>query len=409
MKHVRLVSRGDAPLAITLIATAIVVFQGPMTALVAFAEDVERDYHLHLLPGLVVLVLSFGFHQYRKRQEVKVSAAAAAIEARAAHARADELEQLVALGRALGQAVDPSALKQVLWRHLPAFSHDRPVWIMAREEQRWGAYLQDTRSMRLTEDLERMAAQSLPGEDRHDVSATGAVVNDHICFPLIAGDVTIGVFGILNTPPLDPSLRRALGAAINLVAIAMRNTQLLLETRDKSLRDGLTGCFNRAHGFESLDVELRRAKRTRSPLSVIMFDIDHFKDINDQHGHLAGDMILSAIGQLIMRVLRVTDLKCRYGGDEFLLVLPETALSGAVQVAESLLHEISHLAIAFADREIAVTASVGIAATVTGETDAKAVITRTDDALYQAKRSGRNGYAVAGDVRSRSADVLRLA
>src|SRR5262249_45650323 len=205
------------------------------------------------------------------------------------------------------------------WRHLPAFSHDRPLWIMAREEQRWGAYLQDTRSMRPPEDLERMAAQALSSDDRHAVSATGAIVADHVCFPLIAGDMTIGVFGVVNTPPLDASARRALGAAINLVAIAMRNTQLLLETRDKSLRDGLTGWFNRSHGFESLDVELRRAKRTRSPLSVIMFDIDHFKEINDQHGHLAGDMILSAVGQLIMRILRVTDLKCRYGGDEFLL------------------------------------------------------------------------------------------
>ena len=84
-----------------------------------------------------------------------------------------------------------------------------------------------------------------------------------------------------------------------------------------------------------IDTELRRARRSQMPVSLIMFDIDHFKDINDEHGHLCGDAVLAAIGTRLRELLRGSDLKCRYGGEEFLVLLPETALEGAKRVADT--------------------------------------------------------------------------
>src|SRR5690606_673900 len=130
------------------------------------------------------------------------------------------------------------------------------------------------------------------------------------CFPMIVGETAVGVMGIRNVPPMPATRRRALAAVAALVAIALRNVQLLAETRDNSLRDGLTGCFNRKHAIDCLDLEIRRAKRTDRPLSLVLFDIDDFKAVNDRYGHLAGDTVLAAVGQLLSRVLRVTDIKC---------------------------------------------------------------------------------------------------
>lgn len=168
------------------------------------------------------------------------------------------------------------------------------------------------------------------------------------------------------------------------------------ETRDHSVRDRLTGCFNREHCLETLDGELRRAKRSNRPLSIVMFDIDHFKTINDELGHLRGDEILRAVGAQLTRVLRSTDISCRYGGDEFLIILPDTHLPGAERVAETLRREIATLAIAGAgERVLAVTASIGLAATAPAELDVAALIKRTDEALYRAKRAGRNRVCIA--------------
>ena len=174
--------------------------------------------------------------------------------------------------------------------------------------------------------------------------------------------MTVGVLGIHDGATITSDQRKALGAATGLIAIAVRNVQLFLETREHSLRDSLTNCFNRGHGLETLDGELRRARRSRQPLSILMFDIDRFKTINDELGHLRGDDLLRAVGAQLTRVLRSTDVRCRYGGDEFLIILPDTPLIGAQQVAESVRREMATLAMVAGGKTIAVTVSVGVAA-----------------------------------------------
>ena len=173
-------------------------------------------------------------------------------------------------------------------------------------------------------DRERAARRAL-GEAEPLIGA----VSGEICFPMIVAGTPEGVLGVAPEPPLTDHQRSILSAAAALLAVSLKNSQLFREVRENSVRDGLTGCFNRAHALEVLDAEIRRARRSKLPLSLIMFDLDNFKGINDRHGHLCGDAVLAAIGARMKSELRGSDLKCRYGGDEFMVILPDTPLGGA--------------------------------------------------------------------------------
>jgi diguanylate cyclase (GGDEF)-like protein len=398
VKAGRLLDRNDTSLAVALIASALVIFQRPLQYLIDAAREAEARYHIDLIPGLTVLVGAFAFHQYKKWQQAKAAAGAAALEAAQERSRSQELERLVLFGRALGSSLDPPALRQNLWRYLPLFAPEHEFWLLTRQEDRWERFLQDatTAGLRPPEAMEAAATRAMSEHARADSHGEGVEAGQEICFPMVVGDTAVGVMGVRNVPPLPAGTRRALGAAAALIAISLRNVQLLAETRENSLRDGLTGCFNRKHAIESLDLEMRRARRSDRPVSLVIFDIDNFKGINDRHGHLAGDTILAAVGRLLARVLRVTDIKCRYGGDEFLVILPDTPLPGARPVTEGLLRELSDLRFEFEGESVSIGVSAGLAAATHAETQPTDLIARADEALYRAKRAGRNQLAVAG-------------
>jgi diguanylate cyclase (GGDEF)-like protein len=147
---------------------------------------------------------------------------------------------------------------------------------------------------------------------------------------------------------------------------------LFREVRENSVRDPLTGCFTRGHALEVIDSELRRSRRSQTPVSLIMFDLDHFKDVNDRYGHLCGDAVLSAVGKRMKEVLRGSDLKCRYGGEEFLVLLPETPLHGARRVAETLRREIAERPVPWSGEALMITASFGLAQNIPGEVNVQA-------------------------------------
>jgi diguanylate cyclase (GGDEF)-like protein len=121
-----------------------------------------------------------------------------------------------------------------------------------------------------------------------------------------------------------------------------------------------------------------------------MFDLDHFKTINDRFGHLCGDAVLAHVGQRMKAVLRGSDTKCRYGGEEFVVLLPDTPLAGARRVAETLRKDLEKGPVRWNDQILVVTASFGIAEIIAGEDTANAIIARADAALYHAKQDGRN-------------------
>jgi diguanylate cyclase (GGDEF)-like protein/PAS domain S-box-containing protein len=162
--------------------------------------------------------------------------------------------------------------------------------------------------------------------------------------------------------------------------------------RRLSTTDGLTGLFNRRHLDESLALELERARRYNAPLSIVMFDVDHFKRFNDEHGHDQGDRVLQAIAQQLQEHSRKVDIPCRYGGEEFLAILPGTAQAGAIIVAERLRQSVEQMEV----DGLTVTISIGVATVPEIDTDTPDVlIEAADGALYRAKRAGRNQVVTA--------------
>jgi len=154
--------------------------------------------------------------------------------------------------------------------------------------------------------------------------------------------------------------------------------------------DGLTQIFNRKHWEECLAKEFSRARRYGHDVSLIMFDLDHFKRLNDTYGHQCGDMVLIEIAKLSQSLLRLCDIFGRYGGEEFAIILPETDLAGAADVAERIRNGIGRLSLSFQDKTITTSASVGVAVIESHNNRYEDLISNADTALYQAKALGRD-------------------
>jgi diguanylate cyclase (GGDEF)-like protein len=165
---------------------------------------------------------------------------------------------------------------------------------------------------------------------------------------------------------------------------------------EQSHRDGLTGLYNHAYMQELLERELSRARRYKRPLSVLMFDIDLFKQVNDTFGHLAGDDTLRNIARLLQHHARKEDIVARYGGEEFMLILPETDKEGAAIMAERLRAEVAAMRVATESGEFGVTISIGVAGyDASGrEISKRDIIQTVDKAMYTSKNEGRNRVTV---------------
>jgi diguanylate cyclase (GGDEF)-like protein len=154
--------------------------------------------------------------------------------------------------------------------------------------------------------------------------------------------------------------------------------------------DGLTQVHNKRYLYEALERELIRGRRHNRHLAVLMFDIDHFKRINDLHGHLAGDFVLKELARIVQSRIRRDEVFARYGGEEFCIILPETMLDGAVELGERLRQQIQDHTFVFQQDKIKVTISVGAAVLTDEDRNAGELLKRADERLYQAKNSGRN-------------------
>jgi diguanylate cyclase (GGDEF)-like protein len=173
-------------------------------------------------------------------------------------------------------------------------------------------------------------------------------------------------------------------------------TRANLQLRDRAVRDALTGVHNRGYLEESLAREESRARRSGQPLGVLMIDIDHFKRCNDTHGHAAGDVVLRGVGQYVLSLTRSEDIFCRYGGEEFVLIMIDTTARAAWERAEALRAGVQELRFEHEGRVLGpVTLSIGVAMIPDHAPDGQAGLRAADAALYRAKKEGRNRVMMA--------------
>ena len=204
------------------------------------------------------------------------------------------------------------------------------------------------------------------------------------------------VVGVLNINDVDQDSFNVgdLGFILNLselIAMSISNAVLYEQTKKLAVTDGLTGISNRPNMEQSLLSEFERSKRYNSPLSVVLLDVDHFKDVNDSYGHQKGDEILVTFASILKKFCRANDIAARYGGEEFLMILPQSNAQGAFKIAERVREEIMKMSFVGNDSKFSVTTSCGVAELnrdYMKNTDQ--LINVADNAMYEAKNSGRN-------------------
>jgi diguanylate cyclase (GGDEF)-like protein/PAS domain S-box-containing protein len=224
----------------------------------------------------------------------------------------------------------------------------------------------------------------------------------YVCMPIHGQGQVLGLFHVAidvsprtRRPGQDAELR--LRAMTDRVGPALANLKLRDTLREMALRDALTGLYNRRYLEDAFCRELHRGERNGKPVSVVMIDIDHFKRFNDQHGHDAGDFVLSAVARAVSSNIRPSDIACRYGGEELAIVLPETTLECARDRAEEMRRAIRETNLTHLGQTLpGPTASFGVAVYPEHGTRPADLLKAADQALYRAKHEGRDRVCVAG-------------
>jgi diguanylate cyclase (GGDEF)-like protein/PAS domain S-box-containing protein len=234
---------------------------------------------------------------------------------------------------------------------------------------------------------------------------SGCPARGHLCVPLMAHGETLGVLYLERQPAAQllatltsekDNLSRQAAEVAKRVSLALANLKLREALRAESIRDPLTGLFNRRYMEETLERELSRAARNEQPVSLLMLDLDHFKKFNDTFGHQAGDTLLRALGELLRKRTRGQDIACRYGGEEFALILSGASLDAARQRAELLREDLKQLIVKHAGEVLGnITVSTGISVFPNHGASAEELLRAADAALYRAKAEGRDQVVMA--------------
>ena len=197
----------------------------------------------------------------------------------------------------------------------------------------------------------------------------------------------------------DNALTRIISNTLEKASLKRETSEALKKMTEMSIKDELTGLFNRRYFKEAIAREISRATRYNTALSLCMLDLDHFKRVNDTYGHMAGDMVLSKVGDLLTNWVRQSDLVCRYGGEEFAVLLPGTEMETARLVCGRFMDLLGREVFFYGAKQFKVTISIGIARMDINAADrASDMIDRADKALYKAKQNGRNQIVADGDV-----------
>jgi diguanylate cyclase (GGDEF)-like protein len=221
----------------------------------------------------------------------------------------------------------------------------------------------------------------------------GVVAGEVMCVPSLVSGEVIGSVLVEHPGALDPEQRDRVSDSIAQAAPVLANLRNLAIAQTRAATDALTGLPNQRACKDNIKRMVAHASRTESPLSAILLDLDHFKQINDRCGHGAGDDVLAAVGDVLTGCLRASDFAGRYGGEEFLMLLSDTGNDGALEAAEKVRAAIEKIDVAQVDQLI--TASLGVATYPTDALDSDTLVRMADRALYAAKRAGRNRVDLA--------------
>lgn len=225
-------------------------------------------------------------------------------------------------------------------------------------------------------------------------------ISSIVCVPLRIRDRILGVIQLVNSMEevkFNDADLKIIGAIADYAAIAIDNARNFKRMNDLVISDDLTGLYNANHFHALLDREIERAKRYGAEFSLVFLDLDHFKNVNDTHGHLVGSRLLSEFGRLIKKHVRGSDLCARYGGDEFVIILPHTPKTGAFALVSNLREVIAqNVFISDTGERLSVTASYGISAFPVDADNKRNLIQVADNAMYEVKQSSRDGIRMAG-------------
>lgn len=219
----------------------------------------------------------------------------------------------------------------------------------------------------------------------------------YLAYPLIIRDTPIGVTLLVDIGNVQEKDDKIIKQYLNQFEISYDKALLHKKIKDLAIKDGLTGLYNHRYFKERLDLEFQTAKRLQHPLSLIFFDIDHFKKYNDINGHPMGDMLLRGIGNILAQTSRNTDIPCRYGGEEFCIILTHTNIEGAMIKAEKLRKLIDETVFPNQEKQPNgnLTISIGVSSIPLHADEPSKLISVADEALYEAKTGGRNRVVMA--------------
>jgi len=324
---------------------------------------------------------------------------------------ADEMKHLSWMGAALQKALTPedcyAAVTSVLPKLFPGFSGGLFLFGASHLEVKpvslWGDKPPDEKDLTRLDLMALHSGRSVPSflvqdAGRSSAPDTSSLPKGSLSVPLAAKGDVLGFFYLKQSgrpsaadAPAPAHAHFLAMTAADQFALTLSNLSLRETLRQQSIRDPLTGLYNRRYLDETVEREFLRAKRRKSSVGMILIDIDHFKMFNDTYGHEAGDEALRILGTLFRKAIRGSDIACRYGGEEFLLILPDAGLEDSRARAEKIRRDVEQRAIEYLKTDCGrMTVSMGVASFPDRGTISAEVIQAADAALYRAKSEGRN-------------------